>query len=56
MSKNNSNDQLPHVIYYNQTSLDNTGIAITSIEMCDLDGKPKSIVSTFVDIIFKINF
>lgn len=56
ISQSNNADQLPHILYHDQTSLDNTDIAITSIEMYDLDGKPKSIVSTFDNVIFKIRF
>lgn len=56
ISNNNNTDQLPHIIYQNRTSLDNTDIAITSIEMYDLNGRPKSIVSTFDNVIFKIRF
>lgn len=56
ISKNNGIDQQPHVIYYNQNPLHAKDIAITSVETYDLNGKPKSIVSTFDNLIFRIKF
>lgn len=54
--ENKMTDQPPHVIFYNQNSLDDIGISITSIEMNDLLGKPKINISTFDDVVFKIKF
>jgi lipopolysaccharide transport system ATP-binding protein len=50
------NGQAPHVLYAGPTEPAQREFAVTRIEVLDADGRPKPVVSTWDDVVFRITY